>query len=137
MQGQHFSVGAFAMIFDDRNRVLLALRTDMDYWNLPGGRVERGESPEDGVRREVREEVGLQVVVDRLQGVYIKPTQEDIAFSYWCSVIEGELRHSDEARAIEWFARDDLPKNLRPQHQNRILDAYAHPDSMQYRVYPS
>lgn len=40
-----FSIGAFAVIFDDRQRVLLCHRRDMDAWNLPGGGVESGELP--------------------------------------------------------------------------------------------
>jgi 8-oxo-dGTP pyrophosphatase MutT (NUDIX family) len=38
-----FSIGAFALIFDEHNRVLLCHRRDMDLWNLPGGGVEREE----------------------------------------------------------------------------------------------
>jgi 8-oxo-dGTP pyrophosphatase MutT (NUDIX family) len=67
------TIGAFALIFDDTNRVLLCHRTDRDMWNLPGGRVESHESPWAAVAREVEEEVGLRVRVKRLLGVYSVP----------------------------------------------------------------
>ena len=52
----------FALIFDDRDRVLLCLRDDLNIWNLPGGGVELGESPWEAVVREVEEETGLELI---------------------------------------------------------------------------
>ncbi len=65
-----FSIGAFAIILDDRQRVLLCHRRDMDAWNLPGGGVESGEMPTEAVIRETLEETGLHVAIERLVGVY-------------------------------------------------------------------
>ncbi len=56
-----FTLGAFAIIFDNHQRVLLSHRRDMDAWNLPGGGVESGETPVEAVIREVTEETGLEV----------------------------------------------------------------------------
>ncbi|GAC1349101.1 MAG: hypothetical protein NVS4B7_04370 [Ktedonobacteraceae bacterium] len=64
-----FTIGAFAIILDEQQRVLLCHRCDIDRWNLPGGGVCRGETPWKGVTREVKEEVGLDVVVNRLSGL--------------------------------------------------------------------
>ena len=50
---------AFAVVRDDANRVLLVRRADDGQWELPGGRVELGESAVDAVEREVAEESGL------------------------------------------------------------------------------
>jgi len=44
-----FTIGVFAIILDESRRVLLCHRRDFDLWNLPGGGLERGESPQDGV----------------------------------------------------------------------------------------
>ena len=77
------SLGAFAVIFDEESRVLLCHRTDMDAWNLPGGGVEGGESPWDAVVREVMEEVGLEVRVERLVGIYSVPLHvHDVVFRH-------------------------------------------------------
>ena len=65
--------GAFAIICDEKRRVLLCHRRDIDAWNLPGGRVEEGEAPWDAAIRETREEVGLEVEVTRLTGLYWRP----------------------------------------------------------------
>ena len=61
-----FTIGAFAIILDIQQRVLLCHRKDMDRWNLPGGGVMDGETPWQAVIREVREEVGLQVSINPL-----------------------------------------------------------------------
>ena len=59
-----FSIGAFAIVFDEHRRVLFCHRRDMDLWNLPGGVVERGELPTETAVRETKEETGLDVVIE-------------------------------------------------------------------------
>jgi len=49
-----FSIGVFGIIFDVEGRVLLCHRRDYDLWNLPGGGLETGEAPWEGLIREVR-----------------------------------------------------------------------------------
>ena len=60
------SVGAFAVILDAEGRVLLCHRRDLDLWNLPGGRCEMMESGAVALAREMREEIGAEVRVERL-----------------------------------------------------------------------
>ena len=74
--------GAFAIILDDERRVLLCHRRDIDAWNLPGGRVEEGEAPWDAAIRETREEVGLEVEVARLTGLYWRPERTEVVFAF-------------------------------------------------------
>lgn len=116
-------VGAFALIFNDQNEVLLCHRGDLDLWNLPSGGMEPGESPWEAVVREVEEEVGLTVEVERPTGVYAKPEQEEIVFSLICRVIEGELTTSDGADDVRYLAADQLPRNTSPRQVERIQDA--------------
>lgn len=59
-------MGAGAMFVDELGRVLLVEPTYKDYWELPGGVVEAGESPHAAVVREIREELGLTLPVGRL-----------------------------------------------------------------------
>jgi len=122
------SLGAFAVIFDSSANVLLCHRTDRDMWNLPGGRVEIGETPSDAVVREVLEEVGLRVRVQRLIGVYSVPRKKDLVFSFQCAPIGGVLGTSDEADRVGWFSRTSIPGNTLPRHIERIEDAYARTD---------
>jgi ADP-ribose pyrophosphatase YjhB (NUDIX family) len=128
------SVGAFAVIFDQANKVLLCHRTDCDMWNLPGGRVEHHESPWAAVVREVQEEVGLLVRVERLLGVYSVPERTDLVLNVLCVVVGGEARHSAQADDIGWFDRISIPKNTVPRHLERIADAYSNDRDLCMRV---
>jgi len=119
------SIGAFAVVFDSEGRVLLCHRTDRDVWNLPGGRVEETESPWAAVVREVQEEVGLIVRVERLLGVYSIASKADLVLNFLCTVVGGVERLSAEADAIGWFERASIPPNTLPRHAARIEDAYA------------
>jgi 8-oxo-dGTP diphosphatase len=120
-----FVVAAFALIFDSSGGVLLCHRTDADLWNLPGGGVEEGESPWQAVVREVLEETGLVVEVDRLEGIYSKPLQGQLVFSFRCHSVGGTLRATDESDRCEYFVVEDLPANTVPKQVERILDAVS------------
>lgn len=113
-------VGAAGLIRDEQGRVLLQKRRDNQLWGFPGGAQELGESIADTLRREVCEEVGLQVEPTRLIGVYTSPqfdrtypngdaAQMTIIF-FECKVIEGALKmQEEEVLEIGWFDFDDLP----------------------------
>ena len=115
--------GAFAVIFDGQDRVLLCHRGDLDIWNLPGGGVEQGETPWDAVVREVREEVGVDAEVVRLTGVYWKPRTDELVFNFECRITRGSPGTSDEADDVRFFAFDGLPRNTVPKQVERIGDA--------------
>lgn len=117
-------LGAFTAILDDRDRILLMHRRDVDVWEMPGGGVEDGESPWDAAVRETKEEVGLDVVVDRLVGVYWKPLDDTTVFQFLGSA-NGEPTTSEEADQVDWFALDDLPATIRPLVRERIADLRA------------
>ena len=121
-----FSVGAFAFIFDERARILLCHRRDLDLWNLPGGAVESGELPTEAVVRETEEETGLKVVVERLVGVYGKVEKDEFVFSFLCRVVGGQLSVTDEADESRYFEIDAIPSNTPPKQVERIHDAVGH-----------
>jgi 8-oxo-dGTP diphosphatase len=104
-----FTVGAFAIIVNAQQHILLCHRRDMDRWNLPGGGVMHGETPWKAVMREVQEEVGLITRVERLIGVYAYPPRNDLVCSFFCTITGGELAKSDEADRIAYFPVDQLP----------------------------
>jgi ADP-ribose pyrophosphatase YjhB (NUDIX family) len=118
-----FTIGSFGVIFNEKGQVLLCHRTDYDAWNIPGGGVESGESPVDAIRREVKEETGLDVGSMRLVGVYNKEGQNDIVFCFVCTIVGGAITLNDEADKIEYFDMDKIPKNISPRHVERIRDA--------------
>lgn len=127
-------IGAFAVVFNAESQVLLCHRTDRDAWNLPGGSVEPGESPWETVVREVEEEVGLVVRVERLLGVYSMPASKGLVLNFLCVVIAGSSRLSAEADDIQWFAREAIPSNTLARHAERIHDAYANPNAVCLKV---
>jgi ADP-ribose pyrophosphatase YjhB (NUDIX family) len=119
-----FKIGVFATVLDDAECVLLVHRTDCDWWCQPGGGMEAGEAPWQGVIRETREETGLEVTVERLAGVYSwAPQKDEVIFSFVCRVIGGELATSDESDVVRFFALAELPPNTFPEHVHRIRDA--------------
>ena len=130
--------GADAVIFDDAGRILLQCRADFHVWGLPGGSVEVGETLEQAVTREAREETGYDVRVLRLVGAYSDPAHTTtrypggdvvhyVSLAFECRVVGGQLRQGgdDESTAFAWFEPDALPPDLMSDHAPRIADALA------------
>ena len=119
-----FSLGAFAIILDDQNRVLLCHRRDFDLWNLPGGAIEKNELPTEAAIRETKEETGLDVSIERLVGIYSNAGKNDLVFTFVCNIIGGHLSTTDESDSCKYFEIKDIPANTVPRHVGRIHDAY-------------
>jgi 8-oxo-dGTP diphosphatase len=117
-----FRIGVYAVIFE-QERVLLAHRRDIDWWNLPGGGMEPDETVEEAMRREVCEETGLEVEVERLIGVYSKPQKQEVVLTFRCRVVGGTLSATEESRECRFFTPDALPPNTLPKHRQRVEDA--------------
>lgn len=71
------AVAAGALFIDQQGRVLLVRPTYKPYWDIPGGYVESGESPYDGCRREVLEELGIEPPIGELIAVDWAPHPSD------------------------------------------------------------
>jgi 8-oxo-dGTP diphosphatase len=119
-----FRVAVNAVI--ERNgRYLLARRRDIGWWHLVGGGLEYGETIQQGLLREVREEIGVSIDILRLVGVYAKPQKQEVVLTFLCHLAADttEPKTSEEITEIGWFATDDLPQWLLPKHRERLLDA--------------
>lgn len=123
-----FRIGVFALIFHE-GHILLGHRRDVDWWNLPGGGMEVGETVDEALRREVREETGLDVEVEQLVGVYSKPQKQEVVLTFRCRVIGGTLQATAETRESRYFAPDALPPNTLPKHRQRVEDALLNQQS--------
>jgi 8-oxo-dGTP diphosphatase len=102
----------------DNGRVLLARRAHppfQGFWDIPGGFLDEGEDPLDGLRRELREETGLEVEPQRFLGIWMDryggdSTAEATLNLYWAvRVVGGEAAPADDVSELRWFGRDELP----------------------------
>ncbi|NJC94945.1 MAG: NUDIX hydrolase [Anaerolineae bacterium] len=109
-----FRVAIAAFIFDEQDRLLLCEHTyrKSHPWGLPAGGLEYGEDPEDGVKREVKEETGFEVQVDKL--LYADSAKEfrHISLIYLCRVLSGSFEPNLEISRIQFYNLDQLPKLL-------------------------
>jgi len=120
-----FRIAVSALIFD-KGRILLAHRRDIDWWNLPGGGMELGETVDEALHREVFEETGLEVEIEQLVGVYSKPQKQEVVLTFRCHVAGGVPSMTEETRECRFFAPDNLPANTLPKHRQRVEDAVLH-----------
>ena len=96
----------------------------MNLWNLPGGGVEKNESPWDAVVREVKEECGVDISIIRLSGIYFRANKDEYAFAFECRIEKGTPGLSDEASAVKFFSLENIPANTSPNQKLRIEDAF-------------
>jgi mutator protein MutT len=128
---------AGACIRDGEGRILLLRRTDGDnLWSFPGGMIEPGEGAVDAVRREVREEIGLEVEPLMLIGVYTSPEYafaypngdqvQPVTLFFECRVVDGELR-PDLVEVVEarFFGPEDELPPMRPCCVAKASDAFT------------
>ncbi|WP_035800550.1 NUDIX hydrolase [Kitasatospora mediocidica] len=117
------SVSVAGVVVREDGKVLVIRRADNSTWEPPGGVLELGESVEAGVRREVQEETGLRVVVERLTGVYKNMSLGVVALVFRCSPAGGALCTSSESSAVEWLSPDDALGRMGEMYAIRVRDA--------------
>ena len=117
------SVSVAGIVIDDAGHVLIIQRRDNGQWAPPGGVLELGESFEQGVRREITEETGVDVDVDRLTGVYKNMRLGVVALVFRCRPVAGHARTSEEAAEVRWADPAEVENLMAPAFAVRITDA--------------
>ena len=120
-----FAVTAGAIVTDSRGRVLLLKHRFRpgSGWGLPGGFIEQGEQPEEALRRELREEIGLEVAELKLFTVraFKRPKQVEIVFmGQAISAIGSPEELSFEIQEARWFLPGEFPPEL-PRDQTTLI----------------
>jgi 8-oxo-dGTP diphosphatase len=117
------SVSVSGIVIDDRGRTLLIRRRDHQRWEPPGGILELGESIHDGLRREVREETGLDIEPIALSGVYKNMTRAIVNLVFRCKITGGGLATNDEASDFRWATEAEVTDLMDEAYAIRVLDA--------------
>jgi len=105
-----FQVFAAAVIFNDHKNIFLVKSTYQRFhpWGLPGGSLEYGEHPEAAVIREVWEETGLNVCIERL--LLVNSWLPDrIGLYYLCRITGGTFHPTEEVSEFDYFSLENLP----------------------------
>ncbi len=130
-----------AIVPDGGGRILLIRRTDNDYWSIPGGGLEPGESVRQATVREVMEETGIDCEVTGLIGIYSDPNhvaayddgevRQEFSICFTARMLGGTIATSQESSEVRFVAAGEIPGyrmhpsiRLRVQH---YLDSRSEP----------
>ncbi len=103
---------AATCIVERKGRILMirrALQPGMGLWCMPGGYVDRGEVVEEAAAREVFEETGLVVEVERLVGLFSEKGRQVMVAAFSAKETGGDLQAGPEAQDVGFFLREELP----------------------------
>jgi len=114
-------IGCDGVVFKE-GRILLQQREDFRTWGQPGGGLELGEYLLDAARREVREETGIEVDLERLAAVHYRRFlgKDILVFTFAGRPVGGALRPSNETVDVGYFGPDALPQPMHPLSQARL-----------------
>ncbi len=133
--------GSMAVILSpDRRQVLLHRRELFRLWDLPGGGIEKNETPEQAIIRETREETGYEIQLEQLVGVYLCQSVNGLGdqktYVFRARATGGEARPSGlETSDLCWCDLTEAPRRLEPLHRQMVDDAILQaPEPFQRRI---
>jgi mutator protein MutT len=112
------AIAVSAFIQDEQDRILMIRRTDNDYYAIPGGQLELGETLTQAAVREVREETGIECEVTGLIGIYSNPNhviayddgevRQEFSICFRAKPLGGETWTSSESKEVHWVSVSKL-----------------------------
>jgi len=144
-EAQELLPAAFAIVRNSVGCILLVRRADDGYWELPGGRIEVGESASAAVIREVAEEAGVAITVTGLAGVYSDPghvlaypqeagvyQQFAVCFHALCTTFDAQPDHQETTAAV-WFDPEHATQlSMHPAMRQRLTNALTQPQQTHF-----
>lgn len=117
-----YRLSSHAVILNELQQVLLLKATYADCaWGLPGGGLDQGETIHDALIRECKEELGCDISIEYLSGVYFHSAVNSHTFIFRCTLAEGQMiQLSGEHSEYEWFDFDMLT----PVQKIRVEDCF-------------
>ena len=126
---------AVTAVIRNGDQFLLARDSHSGLWSLIGGAVEPGEEPSDAVLREVQEETGARIRIDRIVGAYggqplmaEYPNGDLVAYvttAYECHLLDAATPDMDELLEVRWFTRSEIRDLTRRDWIDRVIDDCA------------
>lgn len=126
----YIGLGVGAVIFNQKNKILLIKRskklandrTTAGMWSIPGGQVEFGERITDAIRREVKEELGVEITIEKLIGHWDQILKKSgihwHSVSFLCRISKGMpvVREPEKFSQLKWFSLEKIPNNAGIAH---------------------
>lgn len=95
------------------------------YWDIPGGFMNSGEKPEETLKREIKEELSVEIIIGDLIGffpdTYGKSGWPTLNIFYFCKIKKGKLKPATDINEAKWFELKNLPKKLAFKNTREVL----------------
>ena len=127
-------VGSSAVVVDAEGRILLQRRSDSGNWALPGGAMDIGETFAQSVVREVKEETGFDVRIERIVGIYSDPghvfayddgeVRQEFNICLACTIVGGELAISNESTDVRFVALNEVAALMMHESVRKRIEDY-------------
>ena len=99
-------VSCAGLVTNDEGKILL-VKSPLRGWEYPGGIIEPGETFQEALRREIREEAGVEVEITGFIGICNNIEKNIVNIDFTCRYIGGDLVTSEESSQVEWFTREE------------------------------